>query len=121
LKIELFSDINDSQDEMACVYWTIEIASIRGNVNECAGYMLDIVADTTMPPFGNTDLRWTYDGLTYWADFEEPNAGISTGSVIDTHKFRHRFRFDHFDGQELFRLPTGTRYCPESFNQHPEL
>ena len=121
MKIELFSDINDSQDGTACVYWTVEIASIRGEVNECAGYMLDIVADTTMPPFGNTDLRWTFDGETYWADFQEPNAAITGSSIPDPHKFRHRFRFDHFDSQELFLLPANTKYCPESFNKTPDM
>ena len=74
LKIELFSDINDSQAGTACVYWTVEIASIRGTPNACSGYLLDIISDTTMLPYGDTDLRWTFDGEAYWADFFEPGS-----------------------------------------------
>lgn len=113
MKIQLYTDINDGENGTECVYWTIEINSIRGQATACQGAKLDIVSDTTIIGAGTEELYWTRDPSVYDGLFDiSPLPGFNV-----PHKFRHRFRFDHMTDQGMFVLPEGAKYCPQSFNE----
>jgi len=116
MKIQLFTDENDGDNGEACVYWTIEINSIRGETSLCAGALLDIVTDTTIAGSGSTELYWTRDPSVYDTLFDPSPIG-----AVTPHRFRHRFRFDHMTEQGMFVLPEGMKYCPQSFNETPDV
>jgi hypothetical protein len=122
MKIELNIDSNDSRTGGECVYWTISVNSIRGESTQCAGALLDIVSDTTVPGSGDESLWWTRDPSVYDTLFD-PNP---LGQEVP-HKFRHRFRFDHMEDQGMFLLPVNPnaetpgdlfRYCDESYDKN---